>query len=208
LESSKFYLKPLAKDDTEFKTHPLYEPLANLLRILYQKNLFSKPNTPGRVEYLLLDAIVKKIRKYPDAELLSDLCPDDPRLKAIYYKMLKGTNQYSPEKGIPPFSDFFSMEKSGKSISLSFASPPLLEALFGQEIALEILSNERKNSESSNKYYYISKEDLQNLLFKNPSTASLLPAIEPYLDHSKQLKPRNSLHGRDQITGIGLEKSL
>src|ERR1700722_10579233 len=40
LENSKFNLKPLIKEQGTLKLHPLYEPLASLVRVLYEEKLF------------------------------------------------------------------------------------------------------------------------------------------------------------------------
>jgi hypothetical protein len=206
LEESKFNLRTVASGDTELKTHPLYEPMAKLLRILYQNNLFDQTPKLDHVEYLLLEAILNKLHKSEGDVHFAEICPDDPKLKTLYYRMLKGTNRYTQGNGVPPFADYFSLEKTSQPVNLCFASPPLLEALFGAEISGEILKEERKKWEVSNSYYFISKNDLQTLLSKNPANASLLPLLEPWLSDSKKFKARTWIAGRDQITGIGIEK--
>lgn len=208
LENAKFNIGALVKEEGELKLHPLYEPLAALLRLLYQDRLYAKEQNGEDLEYRLVEAMLKKARKLSHVENLSELYPDDPKLKAIYYRMLKGTNQYSRESGIPPLSDFLCFDKEGKAASLCFASPLILEALFGSEIASGILAEEKKKWEESNKYYFFTKEDFQTLLTNNPSKGSLLPSIESYLDYSKGFKARDRFGGRDKITGIGVEKQL
>lgn len=207
LEESKFNLGAIAKSETLLQTHPLYEPLANFLRILYQRRVFDQTPKVERPEYQLLEAIVKKLQKFPDADSFAELCPDDPKLKTLYYKMLKGTNQYSPGKnGIPPLADFFSLKKNTKAVNLNFASPSLLEALFGDEVSEEILKMERLKWAGTAKYYYVSKSDLQTILSKNPTTAFLLPALTPHLSDSKKFTSRNRIVGKDESTGISVRK--
>jgi hypothetical protein len=207
-ENSKFNLVPLLEHEGELTSHPLFKPLAHFLRLLYQKNLFEKEPAAKKIEYRLLEAIVKKARKSPQVSTLADLYPDDPKLSWIYYKMLKGTNQYNREEGIPPLGDFIVLHKGAPAISLMFASPLLLEALLGAEISTWIMLEEKRKWQESSKYYFISKDDLQPILSKDFSLASSFLALEPFMDYSKKLTRIQQISGRDKETGIGIEKSL
>src|SRR5580700_8215354 len=102
-ESSKFNIGPLLKNEGELRLHPLYEPLAELLRLLYEAPL--KECHSEKIEYRLLEAILTKARQCSEAKELSELSPDDPVLRKLYYKLLKGTNQYSQKGSIPPLRD-------------------------------------------------------------------------------------------------------
>lgn len=208
LETSKFYLKALSKAGVELSQHPLYEPLAELLRLLYKKTLFDKYPKSNKIEYRLVDALIKKMQKFPSAAQLSYLYPDDPELQKIFYKMLKGTNRYTDEAGIPPLSHFLSLENGDKAAHLGYASLPVLKALFGMQIASEILRIEEENRNSSQKQYALSKEELESLCLKDPIRSSLLTALQPYINYSKQVAKKKSLAKRDQRTGIGIEKEL
>lgn len=206
LENSKFNLRPLIKQEGTLKLHPLYEPLASLLRVLYEEKLFKKSEG---VEYKLLDEILKKAQKFPDTKVLAELYPEDPALRKIFYKMLKGTNQYSRKKGIAPLGSFLFLGKEDKALFLSFSSPEILEALFEKEISLEILKSERAKWEESKNYYYFSKEDFQNIIMnKALAKSTFFTSLEPFIDYSKQFMPRDLIAGRDQITGIAVEKLL
>ena len=134
LENSKFNLSVLVKHVGEFHLHPLYEPFAEFLRLLYKKKIFDKEERAD-VEYFLLEAMLKKAQKSPNTQDLAELFPEDPVLAKIFYKMLQGTNQYTRTAGIPPLRNFVSLEPESKAVSLSFASPVLLEAVFGSKIA-------------------------------------------------------------------------
>ncbi len=173
-----------------------------------ERTCLKRKKKTEKIEYRLIAEMVKKARKLGEVESLAELYPEDPVLKRVYYKMLKGTNQYNREEGIPPLGEFLSIRKGGKAIFLSFASPLLLEAFFGLEISLEILKVEREKWESSNKYYFFSKEDLEAVLMKNPIKAPLLHTFDPYLEYSKQFDKRTQLGGRDKTTGIAVEKSF
>lgn len=205
LENSKFNLTPLIKHQGELKLHPLYEPLAGLLRLLYGKNLLKKQE---KLEYRFVEAILKKAQKLEGGTDLTDLYPEDPVLKKIYYKMLKGTNQYTRTKGIPPLESFLHIGKSDKAIALSLAQPLILEAFYGPEISAEILKMEQDKWKELNKYYYFSKEDLQNVLGKNPAKTLAFASLEPYLEYSKGITTKDQIGGRDKITGLAVKKDL
>ena len=218
-ENSKFNLAKLFESDEDLRRHPLYEPMATLLRLLYEKPLFSKLSRPG-IEYQILDALLNKAKTLKSqgadpvpgqakiTEDLSELGPDDPALRPIYYKLLKGTNQYSEKGGYPPLGDYFCIDKGKLPISLSFASPQLLEALFGKEIKAFILDKEEMEWAKEHKYVYFSKEDLQTLLNQYPVKAQGFTLIEPFIDTSKQFAPRSECGGKDQITGLTVRKKL
>lgn len=122
-DNSKFNIAPLIKHEGDFKLHPLFEPLAEMVRLLYRNNLFERKPRLEKVEYRLLDALIMQARKYPEREDLAEVFPDDPVLRNIYYKMLKGTNQYSETEGIPPLGDFVAIQNDANAISIYFASP-------------------------------------------------------------------------------------
>lgn len=208
LENSKFNLNPLLKEQGPLKLHPLYEPLANLLRLHYEKQVFKKEAKAEKLEYRLIDELVKKAQKFPDAENLAELHPDDPALRKIFYKMLKGTNKNSKDEGITPLGNILSLSKGDKAVFLCFASPTILEAFLGKEISLEIQKMEEAKSGELNKHYYVSKEDFQSIITKHPSLSPFLGPLEPFLDYSKQLTLRTQIGGRDRKTGIAVEKKL
>lgn len=207
-ENSKFNIEPLIKYEGEVKLHPLFAPLAEMLRLLYGKAIFDQEAHLSKIEYRLLDAIIAKARKHPESQELVELFPEDPLLSKIYYQMLKGTNQYNQKNSVPPLSDFVTLRKDAPAIFFSFASPVILNVFFNTEVAKHILCEERKKWENSNKYYYFSKNDLQLLLAKNPILASKYSNLAPYIDFSKQMKPRNEIGGIDPCTGLSIKKNL
>ena len=208
LDNSKVNLAPLFEYEGEIRLHPLYQSLATFLRLLYQEQLFSKESSSQKIEYRLLDALLNKGRALKGDVELTDLMPDDLKLQPLYYKMLKGTNQYDQEKGFPPLEDYFCVREGKVPISFSFASPPLLEALFGKSVKEKILLEEYNKWASAEKYVYFSKEELQSLISQDPLRASSFSTIETYLDYSKQFTPRTDLGGKDNGTGIVIRKKI
>lgn len=206
-ESSKLNLDVLVKHEGEIKLHPLYETFAAFLKLLYEKNVF-KESKIEKIEYRILDELVKQALEVPEAMTLADLRLDDPALAQIFYKMLRGTNQYDEGQGVPPLEDFIKLSDEKSAANLCFASPWLLQALFGKDLALAMLEEEKRKWQETKKYYHFSKEDFQALLMKNPAHIAHFTEIESYIDYSKRQEKRDSIAGRDKKTGIGVEKSL
>lgn len=201
LENAKFYLRALCTQDSQ--EHPLYESLTELLRTLYGRTLFSKKEG---IEHTMAKALLLSAKQNPSATELTAIYPQDKALQELYYKMLRGTTYYDLEKkeGIPPLSHFFSLQPSTKVAFLSFASRPVLSALFGEKTTLSICNLEKQREYSSP----CSKGDLSSLPLSSPSDARQLALVEPYLNYSKQHDARQSIAKRHERTGIQIEKLL
>ena len=208
LETSKFYLRAFANTSTTLVSHPLYEPLATLLRNLYQERVFKQQNAPPGVEYTLIPLMIQKMNDLPSSRNLADLMPSDPFLQNLYYKMLRGTNRYSLQEGIPPLSHFLSLEKSDKVIHLNHASEPILEALFGGKITKEILEKEKQQFDLTQKYYAFSKQDFEILLEKHTHEKGIFFYLNSLISYTKKVGKKEHLAKRDKITQIGIEKEL
>jgi hypothetical protein len=207
LEESKFNLGPLVECQEEPKLHPLYEPCAELLRLLYKKRLFDRYPHPQKVEYLILDTLLKKARANPDEEWIT-FSPEDPLLAKLFYKMLKGTNQYDADQGIPPLRDFFRLNEDQFAVCCNFASTTLLKAMFGPTITTAILTEEAHKSKEQDKRVLFSKEEFAAVVLKHPKYASLFSTLNPYLNFSKRPKKKQRIGEKDSLTGITIQKSL
>jgi hypothetical protein len=204
-ENSKLNLTPLLSCKTEPKRHPLYEIAASLIKELYQVPLFSRQKAPEGIEYTLLDAWIKQARNVKELESFSALYPEAADLKKLHYKVLKGTNQYDPAThvGIPPLSDFFSLEKEkSPAIHFTFASLPLLKALFQEDLAIEILKEEKKKWEKTGTISSLTKEELNALFINDTKCNTLLTSLEPYINYTSQITSRKAITGKDPRTGI------
>jgi len=208
LDKSKFNLTALFELQTEPKNHPLYEICASLLHVLYEESLF-KHTKHEDLEYDLLNAMLKTYRTKGTIKTLSDLYPDAPHLQSIFYKMLKGTNQYdvSSKHGIAPLEDFFILDKT-PSIHFSFASACLLKAVFGEKIALKILNEEKKKYETEGKKISLTKEELTVLLANDPLRASLVLELDQHIDFSKKSPKRVLLSQKDKSSGLVVKKGI
>ncbi len=208
LEESKWNLGPLFAHEGPSQLHPLYEPLAHYLRLLYRENLFSAHGYPDKIEYQILDAILSKGHALKEVHSFSEIFPDNAKLQKLFYRMLKGTTQHDGQKGYPPFADCFSLQGGSTPICLSFAAPQILEALFDIKTMEFILEEEKNKWASEKKYVSITKEELQNHLATNPQRASILTSLESYLSYSLQPTPRKVIRGKDPRTGIIAQKEL
>jgi hypothetical protein len=193
LETSKLNLSSFFERRNDLAQHSLYEIAAGLLRHLYGETLFKKCKREG-VEYELLEALYNACQKKEKFETLLDLYPDSPELKELFYKMLKGTNYYALDKqqGIPPLGDFVTLGK-GASIYFTFASKPLVKALFGEKTALKILSEERKKGEAVGKKSSLTQEELSTLLSSDPAGSALMLELGQQLNFSQKFVRRNVL---------------
>lgn len=208
LETSKFYVRALLSGASDLPNHPLYEPLAALLRELYQDRLFHPLQAAKGIEYELIASLVQKMNEQPSSDRLADLFPSNKELHTLYYKMIRGTNRYSKQEGIPPLDHFISLEKSDKVIHLNLTSETVLEALFGNAIKNEILQKEKEQFEATQKRYAFSKQDFQMLLDRHPKEQSLLLQLEPFISYTKKVGKKERLARRDLATQIGIEKEL
>lgn len=213
IEASKLNISSLF-DPTivDLHSHPIYAMTAELIRTLYEGlPLVSEQGERGW-EKKLLDAMIAKGKKIPKPQRLSDLFPEDEKLHEVYYKMLKGTNQYTAsgdKRGIAPLGHFLSIEPGEKenTFCFSFASFPLLEAAFGKRIADQILLSEKKHWEESGKQHLSSKEELQELLAQG-SAPDLFSQLEPYLSFQKKIPKKCQIAGQDVATGLVMTREI
>lgn len=192
LENSKFNLGVLAQQEGEIKLHPLYDLSAALLRNYYGDKIFHRYG--DKAEYRILEAIVTKARKNPDAPNMAEFTPDDPVLAKAFYEMLKGTNM---DHGVRPFSDMFVFTKEKHAFSFPFASSEILQTVFGPEITQEIVAQEAKKSLTMSKFTPISKDNLMALLNNKPILSAKFTPIEPYIDFTIKKTIRKELGGKD-----------
>lgn len=199
LEASKLNLTPLLDLETDPRRHPLYEIAAQLLRLLYDESLLK-----AEMEYALLDAFCAK----ETVETLVDLYPKEAPLQAIFYKMLKGTHTYRIDKkqGIPPFADFFTLGKQS-AIHFSFASPLLLEAIFGKKRRAQILAEEKKKAQKEGSSS-LTQEELTALLTGDPASSALVTELGTQLSFSLKREKRTEVFAQDNQTDLIVSKPL
>jgi hypothetical protein len=199
LETSKLNLTPLLDLETDPKRHPLYEIAAQLLRLLYDESLLKEDR-----EYALLDAFCAQEK----VETLMDLYPKEAGLQPLFYKMFKGTHTYRLDKrqGIPPFGDFFTLGKQS-AIHFSFASPILLEALFGKTLRAKILAEEKKKAQKE-ATSCLTQEELTALLTGDSACSALVMELGTQLNFSLKREKRKEIIAQDKQTDLIVSKPL
>ncbi len=119
----------------------LYEATARLMRNVYGNAYFFSPNA----EYRILDALIalKEETKefvYPDE--MSKLDLGDPELQAIFYSMLKGSEE------CPSLLNFITFDKvkyhENKKVNLMFADPVVIESLINHHPTTESILKMRQ----------------------------------------------------------------
>lgn len=182
------------------KSSPLlYKIVLDYLHRLYRHTSFYKADLMKP----LLDALIQRglqLQHSGEPVTFTALYPKEKNLHDLYYKLLRGTNKYttkspsSPQNepisliGIPPFTDFFSLEKKRQvSISFPFAPLVLLEVLFGQESTQAIYNKEQEHREKKiaqdgekNKKKAsptLSKDELIAIIKNNSSSAQIMDIL-------------------------------
>ena len=156
------------------------------------------------MEYALIDALITKLHSNAAAKQFSEIYPDDPELKEIFYKMLKGTNLYTQELGIPPFAHFFSLEKSSKAIQINYTSKEILTSTFGQELTDQILAWEQEQHSSR----FLSAKEFEQLTPTRYEDSSLLSTLGPFISYAKHSSKQKILYRQDPHTNIGIERPI
>ncbi|MBI3236706.1 MAG: hypothetical protein HYZ48_03265 [Chlamydiales bacterium] len=189
----------------DVQSHCIYAIALNLLCDLYggEKALRKR----------ILDEMIRKGKLLGKERELFDLFPEDRSLKEVYYKMLKGTNQYEVEEkkqGLPPLSDFFKIGAGSQSspIHFCFASKPLLRAAVGKDLAEKIIEQEKKRSAEEERRYFFSKEDLQAMLMQDPQHAKLCSELEPHCSFSSKIPRKEKIAGKEKQTGLVITRPL
>ncbi|MBM3198379.1 MAG: hypothetical protein FJZ58_03885 [Chlamydiae bacterium] len=163
----------------------LQSRLEELLKSLYSHT----PFWTDHLEKHLLVQWRQLVKEGLPLHQLSDLFPEDPSLHFSFYRMLKGASNYNPEtgQGYPSLSDFFYLdENSPQTLCFPSATPPLLQAFFGTELAQEILVEEEKNKK------ILTKEELFVFLSEKRAISSF-SNIEAYCLFSRKKTTHDEL---------------
>jgi hypothetical protein len=186
----------------------LYETTAKFLEILYGHTSFFKGKNPA---YPLLDAWIEKAKKNKASLTWIDLFPDDPSLKELFYKMLKGTSHYDlRQTGYPPLEDFFCIreDKKGAAIYYPHASLVLLKALFDEKILASILQSEEDKREKNPEKHCLDKAELEALLSTDAKLSGQLSQIMELFCWNKGRQTAEYLKETDKVTNIRVRKKV
>jgi hypothetical protein len=194
----KLSLFPLMKLGKESSS--LHETVLTYLSRLYKHTSFYNPQLMSS----LLEALIKKGKELQSKnQPLSfiALYPDEQNLRSLYYKLLRGTQKYSftgKDQGIPPLTDFFSLEKKREPlINFTFAPIVLLDALFGEKLAEKIHSKESEKASEKEK----KKKQLPTL--SQVELEALLKEVPPPFLEFSLAKGEEIASGEDE-SGMGI----
>ncbi|HSW87417.1 MAG TPA: hypothetical protein VLG49_07980 [Rhabdochlamydiaceae bacterium] len=209
---SKLNIGPLLIKPAPSFNGKLYESAAHMIRDLYQTKSFFKDSNMEHLEYRVLDGLIETGKSKESASSLAQLFPSDPKLRNIFYKMLKGTNTYDLllDKGIPPLGDFFIVDRAitTKPVYFAYASELLLVAFFGKKNVESIIETEKQKWEEDHKHHALSKTDLETIILSNTQERINLNEFEDLLNFAKSGPSSKTLAGIDKTTGINLKKKL
>lgn len=206
-DESKLNLGPLLAPFSSGTQGKLYEVALALLEELYKGSAVERLAQEKKVDSFalrILDSIIEKAKENPEAESLAELFPDDLALQEIYYKMLKGTQNYDGVSGYPPLQDYFSFEKESKKkpIDFSLATAPLLKALLGPKITSQILEEEKVNSEKNRKFSALRQKGLEQVLLQFPEERLAFSDFSDLVYFETKKKPATSYMFIDPKTQI------
>lgn len=140
-----------------------YELLARLIKHVYKDTSTFKNTNEKNLEYKLIDQIIlagKNLIKNKQEVELPKLKLQNEKYQQLYYRMLKGTKFYDPNKniGIPSLLDVITINSSTSNrICLQHASYDMLSSLFNKKIAEKIIKSRLENNK-------ITKEDFNKIL--------------------------------------------
>lgn len=209
-EESKLNLSPLLTPFSSTSQGKLYEVARALLEELYGKSAVGRFAQEKKVDSFvlkILDNMIEKAKENPEAECFADLFPDDAALSDIYYKMLKGTQNYDGVSGYPALEDYFSLEKESKKkpIWFCFATAPLLKVLLGQKITAQILEEEKTKSEEKRKFTPLKESEFEQLLLQFPEERLLASDFADLMHFDSKRKSTRTYKFIDPKTQISWE---
>lgn len=158
----------------------------------------------------LPEEILALILKTDSEDFISLIEENSPHLETLY-KMVKGTNTYDLKikQGYPPLEDFFCYDKGQKSLfRLHFASPSLLEVIFGEEIPTLIAAKEKEKWLEHTPRPFVSEQELNDLILKENTVENPLTLLAPYIDYTHQPPQRTALYIIDNKTKIRLKREV
>lgn len=207
----KISLEVLFQDEK----HPVFqEMIVKILDSFYSHTEFYHHSSSKNLAKDLLDALIKKAKKLSeetDTKKLNflDLYPDDEVLSRVYYKMLKGTQEYNlvMKKGYPPLTDFFTLDiPSRKPVHFAGLSTPLLSAIFGDKVKKDILQEEASIRLANQHRFILDETGLKNILHKSIHDNTEVDKMMEYFDFSRPVKRKLDIVCFEKNTHIKVTK--
>jgi hypothetical protein len=200
----KLNLAALIVED-QAKNLLLRQTLASLLSNLYCHSSFIKQLDIKNWQDLLIQEMIKAGKNCIKPKDLLDLYPSEPVMKAIYYKILRGSGDYDMDlkDGYPPLSDFvFIDEKERKPIYFNYASYPVLTALFGQDVADHIIDLEEEKSKLFGGRRVLTKTEISNILLSSKISKEKALEMEHLLIYSQRAISLDAVTSKDTESGV------
>lgn len=200
-ELSKLNITPLFLQNSS----DLREIAARMIRELYKDAPFFADAKIAKLEYVLIDTLIETGRANKSSTHFKDLFPEDPVLRRIYYKMAKGTHG-----SYPPLGEFLALDRNAerRPVNFSFASIPLLKALFGEAATKNILDEEHQKWLKDGDQHRLAEEELTEILNTSERKPFDYHKIKDFLDFSRKAAPKKNLTGYDKTTKIIVTKEL
>jgi hypothetical protein len=133
-DNSRLNLYKVLQEDREkisLENFSLYEVLAQLMRNLYNEELFFQE--VSNVEYLIIDHLLAKKGEcllFTTPDQLVSVKFDNQRVQEVFYHMLKGSKSARSLLDFLTFNPIDSPQKQSRKINFLFAHPTLLRAIF------------------------------------------------------------------------------
>lgn len=173
-----------------------YELCLKFFHSYYSNITLIKNHHSQKILGKLLDAILysaKTLKEKNEPICIEKLDLNNAHLQQIFYKMLKGTNNYEfgTQTGYPALTEYISVEIGEDKICFPHASKEILSILFSQQVANDIYQAYLETS-------YINKIKLNEILQKN--SIALEEKVKDLIIHTHKIttkKEKKTYKGQD-----------
>jgi hypothetical protein len=184
-----------------------------ILKPILQKFLFELYGHTEWFDQKILQKIIDKFASssgdFDKQSFINQL--NDAEYK-VWYLMSKGTQNYDlvAKKGYPPLEDYidFKPRSIKHTCHFPFASFPLIKAMFGEEIAREILNIEKKKWNEDHRRRFCLKKELLVLAQTRRQSAELTKLIESYCYFNQSIGKRSFVQGEEKNSGIVIRREV
>lgn len=200
---SRLNLWPLVQEGKE-QNLALYEMTLKLLDTFYGKSLFERPEEKA----IFLNAFLKKAQEMIQKNQFSlEKIAMDSAFQTRYYRMLKGTKTWIPEKGVgyPSLLDVIKVDEAPSKVCLCHAHQGQLIGIFGQK-AGTLLFQEIHTEEGQ-----VPTKEFVEEVFSRSHQLALNEEMFDLLEmgrHRHLEKGKTTLIAADDASGISLRKNI
>lgn len=204
-----FSLRFFANEESKALLEPLF--LKTLVSVYGYHETFKELKDP-KIGPALSGWILERTREQDPKKPLniSDLCPSNEKLRALFYKMIQGTWHYTPLTfGYPPFEELFSLDPSSlkKLTTFGHLPPFLLSVFFGEKMSHSIIQKEKElSADDKRQFLILSDVELRSLIHENSPSSSDLEKISQFFDFHTRKKKGKTLKAEDPTTHIVIKE--